>query len=128
MDSVDTGSLREDLLVQARTLAARTEILPGLVIAIRDDGPLGVVVRESIVERDRELMTGIVARAAARGEVDAELEPIVLEVPMSMMFARVLLLDGGLTEDYRVTLVDHVVVPLLAKEVGSRATTTGQSS
>lgn len=115
VDSVDTGSLRGDLLAQSGLLAARAEILPGLVVAIRDSGPLGALVRESIVERDRELMAGIVERAAGRGELRADVEPIVLAVPMSMMFARVLLLDGGLTEEYLAELVDHVLVPLLGR-------------
>lgn len=65
----------------------------------------GALVRENTVEGDRELMSGIVARAAGRGELPPDVEPIALEVPMSMTFARVLLLDGGLTEDYR---IDHV--------------------
>lgn len=31
---------------------------------------------------------------------------------MSMLFARVLLLEGGLTDEYLKWMVDHVVLPL----------------
>ncbi|GAB3895387.1 TetR/AcrR family transcriptional regulator [Kibdelosporangium lantanae] len=112
----DTGGLRGDLLAQSRSLAARAEVVPGLVVAVRDNGELGALVRETIIERDRALMAGVVERAVARGEVRADVDEIVLRVPISMLFTRLLLLDGTLTDDYLVKLVDHVLVPLLGRE------------
>jgi AcrR family transcriptional regulator len=116
----DTGGLRGDLLAQARGLAARAEVVPGLVVAVRDNGELGALVRETIVEQDRSLMAAVVERAASRGEVRAGVDEIVLQVPMSMLFTRLLLLDGTLTDDYLVRLVDHVLLPLLSSHSDAR--------
>ncbi|ALG11331.1 TetR-like C-terminal domain-containing protein [Kibdelosporangium phytohabitans] len=63
---IDTGTLRDDLLAQATALTARlgqhAGVLSGLPIAIRDNGELGRLVRAGIVDRDREIMTGVIDR------------------------------------------------------------------
>jgi AcrR family transcriptional regulator len=113
---IDTGSLRGDLLAQARTLAGRLEqhadVLAGLLTAIRDNGELGRLVRSGIVERDHSIMTTAIERAVRRGELTRPVDDIVTIVPMSLLFARIVLLDAPIDEDFLVRMVDLVVVPL----------------
>ncbi|MFC0106941.1 TetR/AcrR family transcriptional regulator [Kibdelosporangium aridum] len=115
-DEIDTGTLRGDLLAQARTLAERlgqhAGVLSGLLIAVRDNGELGRLVRSSIVERDRTIMTVAIGRAKARGELAGPVADIVTTVPMSLLFARILLLDEPLDDAYLTRMVDQVVMPL----------------
>ncbi|ONI86407.1 hypothetical protein ALI144C_10795 [Actinosynnema sp. ALI-1.44] len=114
--TIDTGTLRDDLLAQARALAERlgqhAGVLSGLLTAIRDNGELGRLVRAGIVERDREIMTGAIDRAIARGELRGPVDEIVTSVPMSLLFARIVLLDEPLDEPYLIRMVDTVVMPL----------------
>jgi AcrR family transcriptional regulator len=113
----DTGSLRSDLLTHARGLAGRlageVAVLAGLLAALRDNSDLGALVRSVIVERDRHIVTVLIERAVARGELrTAAVHDVVATVPVSMMFAQTLLFNGGLTDDYLTALMDHVVLPV----------------
>jgi AcrR family transcriptional regulator len=125
----DTGSLRTDLLAQSRALAARlgerASVLTGLVNALRDNGELGSLVRSRIIASDYRIMTRIIARAVARGELSTtSTDSMALTVPVSMMFARVLLMAEPLDDDYLVQLHDQVVLPLLGASFGPKPPAT----
>jgi AcrR family transcriptional regulator len=114
---IDTGSLRSDLLAHARILASQVTgqaaVLAGLLTLIRDNGELGELVRSAIVERDRQIMDVLIERGVRRGELRAApVDELVVAVPVSMMFAQILLFGGTLDEDFLTRLLDHVVVPL----------------
>lgn len=133
----DTGSLRSDLLTQARGLAARLAnemaILAGLLTALRENSEIGALVRWVIIERDRHIMGVLIERAVARGELrTAAVHELVSTVPASMMFAQILLFNGELTDDYLTRLMDHVVLPLFTPYLAVRVlagadTPTGQA-
>jgi AcrR family transcriptional regulator len=130
----DTGSLRSDLLTQARGLAARLAsemaILAGLLTALRENSEIGALVRWVIIERDRHIMGVLIERAVARGELrTTAVHELVSTVPASMMFAQILLFNGELTDDYLTRLMDHVVLPLFTPYLAVRVlagTPTGQ--
>lgn len=117
--AVDTGSLRDDLLAHATRLAARmgnmrTTVLSGLLTAVRDNAELGALVRSSIVSRDGDIVQAAVRRAVTRGELseNAADDTLIASVGVSMMFARAVLMDLPLDEEYVTDLIDRVVVPL----------------
>jgi len=115
----NTGSLREDLLGSCQ---AFTRLLRG---------PLQIVLRELISESahdpqlvnefqsrmgdpmHHELVT-VIQRAMARGEIPTgPIDPLVLELPDSIVLHRLLLRGEVIDDQTSVALVDHIMLPLL---------------
>ncbi|MFC5103300.1 hypothetical protein [Kibdelosporangium philippinense] len=56
-------------------------------------------------------MTVAIDRATARGELGGPVDDIVTMVPISLLFARLMLLDEPLDAAYLIRMVDKVVMP-----------------
>ena len=113
----DTGSLRGDLLAQARRLAAlltreRVSILAGLLLAMRSQPEMAETVKGQIVQLEGSAVAAILRRAARRGE-RASTRPAatVAMVLPSVLFTRMLVLDAPLDDAFLARVVDEVLVP-----------------
>ncbi|MEC3975873.1 TetR/AcrR family transcriptional regulator [Amycolatopsis sp. H20-H5] len=119
LDNVDTGSLRGDLHELVRRLSvdavAITETLVALAHAIGGDRDLHQALLQSIVAPENELMTTVLGRAVARGEMPVN-APAAALLPQLMIGALVALpvTQGRVADlDYLTTFVDVIVLPAL---------------
>ncbi|WP_037607479.1 TetR/AcrR family transcriptional regulator [Streptacidiphilus rugosus] len=117
----DTGSLREDLLTVLERLRAAMSSRPGCaaraVISELDHERASAfigLVHQRVLDPAHSLFLDVVAAAAARGEVRAEVAtPMVLDLVPAMMMYRAKTAQGRFTEQEAVALVDEVLLPVL---------------
>lgn len=116
---VDTGSLRGDLLGELNLMCTSmtTEdaaIVTGVLSAMRSDPELAQLVRTQVIEAKRGKFTGMVERAAARGELPAGARADLVEEVIPAMLINQLVIQGKPLDDAFAThLVDDIVLPLL---------------
>ncbi|RIQ20925.1 TetR/AcrR family transcriptional regulator [Jiangella rhizosphaerae] len=117
-DVPDTGSLRGDLLVLLRAIAAGVsgrsiDALWGLLTESARDPELAALVRERLAELQRSgPVVAIFDRAVARGEVDAaRVTPRLLRLAPDLLRSE-LLVYGAISDAAVVEIVDEVVLPL----------------
>jgi AcrR family transcriptional regulator len=115
----DTGSLRGDLLGTYRSAvggeaSVDADLLVGVLRAMRNAPDLADCVRTQMVESKCDVSRIIVARAVARGELDAETDPLLLhEVASALWFHRILVVGTPADDDFIAHVVDDVLIPLL---------------
>ncbi|MDA3630324.1 TetR/AcrR family transcriptional regulator [Saccharopolyspora sp. WRP15-2] len=118
-DSVDTGTLRGDLLAVLRHSAEVLsgpvgEAMRGLLSDVLADHDPARQLRELSRSRGRLTMEEIVRRAAERGELDATaIPPRRLEVGQAMLRQQFLFNGTPIPDEVIVEIVDTVLLPLL---------------
>lgn len=114
----DTGELRGDLIAVLGDASAQLSGpagsgMRGILSDALSDPVTGAELRSRRKGRGTAVIRVVVTRAVARGELDADGVPDrVLEVGHAML-RHEFLFGGAVTDDYIVSLVDEVVVPLL---------------
>jgi AcrR family transcriptional regulator len=118
--SVDTGSLRGDLMAVMRAMRGHLTdeflaMMSGLMHAMRGDPELAGVLRSHLAD-DHSLAVPIIRRAVARGEVpggaETELAALAHEIIEAQLFRRIAT-GGSLDEEFGRHVVDDLVVPVL---------------
>jgi len=115
----DTGSLREDLLVVLTHACAVADsvdgdVISGVLTAARREPTLNSALQRCIVDEKRALHEVMIERAARRGEIAADTDPLVLqEVMQAMVFNRKIWQDGPLDAEFVRHVVDDVLLPVL---------------
>ncbi|WP_330228964.1 TetR/AcrR family transcriptional regulator [Nocardia sp. NBC_00508] len=96
----DGGSLRADLAAVARTIAAQlvrapSDVLAGLLADVYADDALATRFAETFLERERHVLTEVLTRAVARGELETLPDPTTAQaLLLGPIFAWLLILDG----------------------------------
>jgi AcrR family transcriptional regulator len=114
----DTGTLRGDVLVLLRRALARiTEIGPGTVLGLlndmlSDDGAFDQTLNE-LTRSGGEAMGGILARAAARGEVRENISPRIARLPIDLLRYELFLTHQTPSPATMEQLVDEIFLPLV---------------
>jgi AcrR family transcriptional regulator len=115
----DTGSLRDDLLACARTFVrtGRTqEILAGLMTAMARHEELRSSARDAIGSPFTHLFRQVIDRAIERGDVPGSVDSrTVSEVFPALAFHRSIALGLPVDEDFVMTVVDGLLMPLLVR-------------
>jgi AcrR family transcriptional regulator len=118
--SVDTGSLRGDLMAVMRAMGGHLTdeflaMMSGLVHAMRTDPELAGVLRSHLAD-DYSAALPIIRRAAGRGEVpsgsDETLARIAHELIEAQLF-RQMAIGGSFSEEFSRHVVDDLVRPAL---------------
>ncbi|MGY5223179.1 TetR/AcrR family transcriptional regulator [Nocardia asiatica] len=105
----DAGSLRADLAALTRTIAAQlgrapADVLAGLLADIYADPALSTRFAETFLERERQAVIEVLARAVARGELAVAPDPATVHaLLLGPIFAWLLILDGDRAEIPRLT-------------------------
>ncbi|CCH76470.1 Transcriptional regulator [Nostocoides japonicum T1-X7] len=113
----DTGTLRGDVLGVLAWAARRwhdfgPDTIHGVLADLPDLDPRTFVMMEDV-------MTTILKRAAARGEIaTADLEPRVVTLPSTLIRHEMLLTTTPVTEQTCIDIVDHVFLPLVHAVAG----------
>jgi AcrR family transcriptional regulator len=122
-DVPDTGALRSDVLALLERMARRfADIGPGVVWGLlaetADQPELAARVRADPVRAVRiELMTTMLDRAAARGEIDpARITPRVAVLPLDLL-RHELLMYGTAAPETLAGIVDEAFLPLVRRPV-----------
>lgn len=117
-DAPDTGSLRGDLLAAFRDAADRLdgplgESLRGLLGDVLGDADVAAEFRAYRKGRGAHVVGALVLRAIERGELAGGVPPARLEVGHGML-RHEFLFTGAVSDAFIVSLVDDVMLPLLA--------------
>lgn len=102
--SPDTGDFRRDLHELAEAIAGfhavarNRNLVLGMVAATARDARASELVRDAFVARSQQV-TGIVRRAAARGDVPADTDPMAVVAALSAPFYYRLLILRGTIDD-----------------------------
>ncbi|HEY1523225.1 MAG TPA: TetR/AcrR family transcriptional regulator [Solirubrobacteraceae bacterium] len=119
MPSIDTGSLRGDLVAALEHMIAgireNAQLAAGLAQRLRESPQLARVFREEIAPVKRALFKDIVRRAVERGELAAMPSDITLlaDLGPSLIHTRSLLMGEPLDRRFVNQFVDHVLIPAL---------------
>jgi hypothetical protein len=113
----DTGSLREDLLGfigDSASAADDVAIIVGVVRAMRNDPELAELMQSQVFAQKTELVTSIIDRAVARGELPPDVDPsVMIETVWALVFSRLVLNEGGFDESFCRHVIDRIALPLL---------------
>jgi len=118
-DLPDHGDVREDLLDLLRRLAAMLNSPTGcalqcLMAEIDRDHPFARLLHQRVKEPRKQMFLNLLRRAADRGQVRPEAaSPLVSEVGPALVMQRFLAEGPPVPDDYVVSVVDDVVMPLL---------------
>jgi AcrR family transcriptional regulator len=118
-DLPDHGDVREDLLDLLRRLAAMLNSPTGcalqcLMAEIDRDHPFARLLHQRVKEPRKQLFLNLLRRGADRGQVRPEAaSPLVAEVGPALVMQRFLAEGPPVPDDYVVSVVDDVVLPLL---------------
>jgi AcrR family transcriptional regulator len=118
-DLPDHGDVREDLLDLLRRLAAMLNSPTGcalqcLMAEIDRDHPFARLLHQRVKEPRKQMFVTLLRRAADRGQVRPEAaSPLVAEVGPALVMQRFLAEGPPVPDDYVVSVVDDVVLPLL---------------
>lgn len=119
IDTVDTGSLRGDLLAgvgpMAHTAPDDHELMAGLQNASRSDRELAAAIREVIAEPVRGAVESVIDRAIERGEIDPDPpgRRFVHELLMAPIAVRPMMSGEHPDEEYLTAYIDAVILPAL---------------
>jgi AcrR family transcriptional regulator len=115
----DHGDVRDDLLDLLRRLAAMLNSPTGcalqcLMAEIDRDHPFARLLHQRVKEPRKQMFLNLLRRAADRGQVRPEAaSPLVAEVGPALVMQRFLTDGPPVSDDYVVSVVDDVVLPLL---------------
>jgi AcrR family transcriptional regulator len=115
----DHGDVRDDLLDLLRRMTALVNsptgcALQSLLAEIDRDHPLVRLLRQRVLQPRKELFLAALRRGAERGQVRPEaVTPVVAEVGAAMVAHRFLADGAPVPDDFVVSVVDDVVMPLL---------------
>src|SRR5689334_2017469 len=114
----DTGSLRGDLLALLHRVAASLDakVAGGMLNHIGSSAELTKLIREEVVAAERARYQVLLDRAHVRGETRADITPLFADIPGSVIFSRTLIAGEPVDHAFLVELVDHVLLPLVAKK------------
>jgi AcrR family transcriptional regulator len=118
-DLPDHGDVRDDLLDLLRQMTAMVNsatgcALQGLLAEIDRDHPFARLLHERVFAPRKHTFLTVLQRAADRGQVRAgAASPLVAEVGPAMVAQRFLADGAPVPDDYVVSVVDDVVMPLL---------------
>ncbi|MFD5315882.1 TetR/AcrR family transcriptional regulator [Streptomyces sp. NPDC127098] len=117
--TIDTGTLRGDLLAFVTTLAAQAEqdtaLIAGLGHATLTEPALRLALRESLIEPEHEHVLSFVRRAVERGELAGTpaATAFLPQLLFAALFTRRLFEDAYADADYLVGFIDGAVLPAL---------------
>jgi AcrR family transcriptional regulator len=119
-DLPDTGDLRTDVITLLVRLESRFEGLPpdavrGLLFEVMQD-PEAIAIRERVIQPQcTDLVMILLARAAARGEIDASMiKPRIASVPKDLVRNEYLTGKAGrVTQQVIEEIIDDVFLPLV---------------
>jgi AcrR family transcriptional regulator len=114
----DMGSLRGDLLaivaMQTGQLLEDVHLACGLLTQLRASEELAAVMQDHVIAEERDRYTGVLERAAARGELEQRsVSPLFADVAGSIVFTRVTITGEPVDHAFAEELVDHVLLPIL---------------
>jgi AcrR family transcriptional regulator len=118
-DLPDHGAVRDDLLDLLRRLAAMLNSPTGcalqcLMAEIDRDHPFARLLHQRVKEPRKQMFLNLLRRGADRGQVRPEAaSPLVAEVGPALVMQRFLAEGPPVPDDYVVSVVDDVVLPLL---------------
>jgi AcrR family transcriptional regulator len=118
-DVPDHGNVREDLIdLLRRTTAILNSstgcALQSLLAEIDRDHPFVRLLHERVLQPRKRMFLDVLRRGVDRGEVRPEaVNPLVVEVGPAMVVQRFLVDGAPVPDDYLVTVVDDLVMPLL---------------
>lgn len=112
----DTGSLRGDLIAYIRGVSGDFDphVAAGLIMQLQSSPELEKLFREEVVCDEQERFESVLARAAARGEIEGEVTPLFADVPGSMIFTRSLIRGEAIDDAFVEELVDRILLPILS--------------
>ncbi|MCD2443273.1 TetR/AcrR family transcriptional regulator [Agromyces sp. SYSU K20354] len=114
----DTGSLRDDIRAVLTQWAASFDtpaarLYPVIVGVMAHDAEFAREFRGGVIAWRRDAMREIYRRAAARGEIDANLEvDLVSELGQAVLWHRLLITGDPVDEAFIDRVLDDVVMPL----------------
>jgi AcrR family transcriptional regulator len=114
-DVPDTGSLRGDLLSIrfGRRNENTTELMAGVMSAVKEDAELARVFHEQFVASRVRLMRGVLERAQERGEVRVGLDlDMVASVAPAMISHRKMVVGQPIDDEFVERMIDSVILPL----------------
>jgi AcrR family transcriptional regulator len=118
-DLPDHGDVREDLLDLLRRMAAMVNsptgcLLQCLLAEVDRDHQFSALLHERVLAPRQRAFLAVLARAADRGQVRPEAaSPLVTEVAVAMVVHRFLVDGPPVPDDYVVSILDQIVMPLL---------------
>jgi AcrR family transcriptional regulator len=118
-DPPDHGSVRDDLLAMLRMMATQMSSPTGCAMqAVLGEGnrdrAFVDVVHKQVLEPRKRMLTAVIERAAERGEIrPAAPTVLVAEIGPAMIVQRFHTIGPPIPDDYVVSVVDDVVMPLL---------------
>jgi AcrR family transcriptional regulator len=118
-DLPDHGDVREDLLELLRAKAAMLNSPTGcalqcLLAEVDRDHPFASLLHERVLAPRKRSFLAVLERAADRGQVRPQAaSPLVAEVGLAMVVQRFLVDGPPVPDDYVVSILDEVVMPLL---------------
>ena len=116
----DTGTLRGDMLAVLRRASARiTETGAGTTIGmlsdlLSDDEALEDVL-DQLVRSGGEVMSSVLARAAARGEIRENISPRVARLPLDLLRHELILTHQPPSQSALEEIVDEIFLPLVLR-------------
>ena len=114
----DTGSLRDDLLALVRQSAAHqlenAHVAAGLASRLRESPELAALIREHAVERTRARFATVLERAAARGELVADVPTLFADIAPSLIHTRALISLEPVDDAFVTELVDRILLPVVS--------------
>ncbi len=119
MPSPSTGSLRGDLLAAMTQLCdsltdTESDILVGVLSAMRRDPELAELVHAQINDSKRAQFERIIDDAVRRGELpEGSTADLVEEVVPALFITRLVVLGQPIDDEYATHVVDNIVLPLL---------------
>jgi AcrR family transcriptional regulator len=121
LESIDTGSLREDLHEIARRVGQEAgnkdiALVRALAQAVRCNDELADALHETLVQPELEILRSIVGRAVRRGEIarDNPAIPLAPHLLVGAALARPVLERTDADTSYLEHYVDAVVLPVLS--------------
>ena len=117
---LNTGSLRGDVLAILRRASARiTEIGAGTVIGMLSDLLSDEAAFDQILDQltrgGVEVMSGVLDRAAARGEARENIPPRVARLPLDLLRHELLLTRQPPSQRTLEEIVDEIFLPLVLR-------------
>lgn len=114
-DIPDTGTLRGDLMAVrfGRPSDDTTELMSGLMSAVRENPEVASVFHEQFVRTRVALMRALLDRAQERGELRDDIDlDIVSAVAPAMISYRKMVAGLKVDDDFIVRMIDSVILPL----------------
>jgi len=119
VEAPDTGSLRGDLMALMESACKMIdseagEVIVGVVTAAAHDAELAQVLNQAMFADKEKVYAELVRNAAARGEIRADTDPIIVhDVIHSMISGRRLWNRGPLDDEFVRYVVDDLLIPAL---------------